>query len=555
MAAMTPELQSARRNRRRRVRHKVHTPAYASFTNEAKGYMLDLNEIVDISEDGVAIQCSSPLPMNQRLDLCLDLAETTGHIYTTGLVIWSSASGRCGLRFSDLPPASLFHLREWLFFNAMAGVASAQTDESSFAPRTVDAAPIRPNYTDTLAALSAVQREVDSLGPDLVAALQLVAARAQALVKATGAAIALAGAEPDVMVCRASAGPDAPPVGARLQVGSGFSGECVRTGRLLRCDDAETDGRVDRDSCRALGIRSILAAPVRVGEKVIGILEVFCPHPNAFGETESTVLQRLAETVLAAVNRAARIENTPPPASRPPFPASPGSVLFASGGTDTDKDGKEKEMGKANLEGRSSGGIRLPLSNLIVLICAAATIALVLGFFLAPWVQEKLKARGNLHEQTVLASSPPAVTPNPSSGPSVATATFPQLRELAERGNPAAENALGIRYYKGDERNGVKPDEKEAVRWFTRAATHGDLDAQSKLAYLYWGGRAVPKDSNQAYFWAVLARARGEKGSKDLARVLAAGMTRAQTTAIEQQAEMWLQQHQSESATKADVSR
>jgi len=34
------------------------------------------------------------------------------------------------------------------------------------------------------------------------------------------------------MLCRASSGPCAPPVGVTLQVGSGFSGECVRTGKL-----------------------------------------------------------------------------------------------------------------------------------------------------------------------------------------------------------------------------------------------------------------------------------------------------------------------------------
>ena len=67
-----------------------------------------------------------------------------------------------------------------------------------------------------------------------------------------------------------------------LQVGSGFSGECVRTGKLLRSNDTEADERVDRQSCRALGIRSIIAAPVILGEKVIGLLEVFSAQPNAF---------------------------------------------------------------------------------------------------------------------------------------------------------------------------------------------------------------------------------------------------------------------------------
>src|SRR5690348_7426447 len=125
MAAMTPALQPAPPNRRRRIRHKIQTPAYASFTAESRGSMLELHEIVDISEDGVAIQCNATLEPQRRIDLCLDLAEASGHIYTTGQVIWSNTTGRAGLRFSDLPPASLFRLREWLFLNAMAGAAHA----------------------------------------------------------------------------------------------------------------------------------------------------------------------------------------------------------------------------------------------------------------------------------------------------------------------------------------------------------------------------------------------------------------------------------------------
>jgi len=68
--------------------------------------------------------------------------------------------------------------------------------------------------------------------------------------QANGSAIAIA--DSVEMVCRASAG-DAPPVGAKLNIGSGFSGYCARTGFLQRCDDAETDPRVDREGCRSLG--------------------------------------------------------------------------------------------------------------------------------------------------------------------------------------------------------------------------------------------------------------------------------------------------------------
>jgi hypothetical protein len=57
----------------------------------------------------------------------------------------------------------------------------------------------------------------------------------------------------------------------------------------------------------------------------------------------------------------------------------------------------------------------------------------------------------------------------------------------------------------------------------------------------------LPKDPNKAYFWTVLARAGGQESSKDLAKVLASGMTRAQAATIEQQAEIWYRQHESHS--------
>ena len=67
---MVPGAQLDRRNRRRRVRHKVHAPAYASFSGDSKGIMLDLHEVLDISENGVAIQCHIPTGINRGSFRC-----------------------------------------------------------------------------------------------------------------------------------------------------------------------------------------------------------------------------------------------------------------------------------------------------------------------------------------------------------------------------------------------------------------------------------------------------------------------------------------------------
>jgi hypothetical protein len=515
--------------------------------------MLALNEVLDISEIGAAVQCSTPMEVDCQVELCLDLAEVSGQIQTTARVVWSDKSGRVGLGFLPLKSSALERMRQWLFLNAMAAAANAQASSRGghstvpSKPGIKESSAHRPSYTDALTAVSAVQREAESIGDDLEAVLSLIAVRSQSLLRASGSAIALAAKVPGAMICRASSGPGSPPVGVSFQVGVGFSGECVLTGKILRCDDAETDPRVDVQICRALGIRSRLAAPVRSGEQVLGIIEVFSAHPFAFSDDDGAVLQRLADTTLAAVKRGQPDDpSVSPPPPPVPFVAAPGSVLFAH-----DPDEKsESEVSSADRD--RVGGVRLPRAHLYLLTATAAAIALVLGFILAPWIQEKLQARDRGSEHTVLASSqPPADSSKPVTALPVDAANVDQLRELAGHGNASAENALGLLYAQGDDKQSIHEDEGEAARWFTKAAEDGSVPAQYKLGLLYWGGHGVPKDTNKAYFWTVLARAGGQEGSKDLAKVLANGMTRAQSAAIEQQAEIWYQQHESHSKPTA----
>src|SRR5207245_10766325 len=59
--AETPPQTPSPNERRRRVRHRVHIPAYSSVDSSDTGMILDLSEILDISEDGMLIQTSSPL--------------------------------------------------------------------------------------------------------------------------------------------------------------------------------------------------------------------------------------------------------------------------------------------------------------------------------------------------------------------------------------------------------------------------------------------------------------------------------------------------------------
>ena len=62
--------------------------------------VVDLSELLDLHEDGFAVQTSERLEMNRAVTLCLDLPETKSYIHGSGQVIWSDDTGRGGIRFS-----------------------------------------------------------------------------------------------------------------------------------------------------------------------------------------------------------------------------------------------------------------------------------------------------------------------------------------------------------------------------------------------------------------------------------------------------------------------
>jgi len=140
------------------------------------------------------------------------------------------------------------------------------------------------------------------LSPDEFAlneVLELVAQRAVSITGADGVAVALA--DNDAIVCRASAGEIAPPPGVKLDPNSGFSGACLRSGQTVRCDDSETDGRVNAEACRMLGTRSMIAVPLSAKQRVIGLIEAFSKEEYGFNDSDVRSLNLLGELILAAI--------------------------------------------------------------------------------------------------------------------------------------------------------------------------------------------------------------------------------------------------------------
>jgi GAF domain-containing protein len=141
---------------------------------------------------------------------------------------------------------------------------------------------------------------------DLEPAISVIAERAQALTGATGAAIALR--HGDEIICRARTGRTAPDLGVRLQTDSGISADCVRTGEVVLCHDAERNPLVDLASCRRLGARSILAAPLRHFRKTLGVFEVLSGAPHAFDHRDVATMQLLSSLMVAAISRLSNMQ-------------------------------------------------------------------------------------------------------------------------------------------------------------------------------------------------------------------------------------------------------
>ncbi|HEV2699700.1 MAG TPA: GAF domain-containing protein [Terriglobales bacterium] len=507
------------RDRRRVARHRAHTPAYANLSGSAQGAEVSLCEILNVTENGMCIQASSQLKTNRLLPLCLELSQTRARIHVVGHVVWSEASGKTGIRFPEMSEACMSQLREWLDANQQAGAASQaeNTNAENVAPRPR----LQPKpgsavaYSSLVSEWSEIEREVEGCGPDLDPALHIVVQRALTMTWASGTAIALINKlRPSEMICRARAGTDAPELGAILEAGSGFSGECVRSGTAIVCDDTEYDSRVDRRSCRALGIRSILASPVKRGDEIIGIIEVFSPEPAAFWENDVTILRRLAEVVAHAVRRAEH--------ARADVLSFPSGDYF-----DSETGGTLQSFDNPELLSPRNSFRRKTLLLLTGIACVTAVL-----WLLAPWIAKLSSSTSNF-------ASLPAAEAD-SSPDSLGTLSFKDIKKLALSGNVGAEYSLAMRYANGDR---VKEDDAQARQWFLQAAERGHIRAQAKVAASFWGGRGGPQDYRKAYFWALLAQAGGDETSPAIVMSCAAHLTPAQTSTEQRHAEQWLHAH------------
>jgi hypothetical protein len=438
--------------------------------------------------------------------------------------------------------------------------------------------------------LEGVRREILEIGEDFDAVLQLITERALSLTGASGAALAfLTDGE---MMCRARAGEPAPPLGSAVDIKQGLSGECVRSGLSVWCEDIDNDPRIDPQVGRALGIGSLTAVPIVSGFRVVGLLEVFSTHPRAFTETHTMVLEGLVEMIPGIYPDKTQPENTRPENTQPGTPNGPVAVSqpvtsesesMESASMEFDsipairdalKDrqleapeqlaqhGAEEIISEQASEGASTAPSRLLYRALLGL--AMAVVAVVVGYLLGPTIEKRwagspqTSQRRFAEEGEAISAQRAAEADRSSADQGLAdqrladqraqAKSLPDLRKLADQGDADAQWQMGVRYRNGE---GVPHDDAQAVQWFLRAAEQGNVTAQSALGSYYWAGRGVPEDLPKAYMWSEIALAGGDENSKSRLEGLASQMTRQQVSAARQQAEEWIHTHSQRAKSEA----
>jgi PAS domain S-box-containing protein len=153
-----------------------------------------------------------------------------------------------------------------------------------------------------LSAVVATQQEILAAISDLDKVMSLVVERTPDVTNGTGAVIELV--EGDELVYRAASGTARPHIGMRLPFEGSLSGLAVKEKSLVVCDNTDLDPRVDGPACRAIGIRSMIIAPLIEGDEAVGALKSFSPRADAFSDLDTYALQLLAGMASGALTQA-----------------------------------------------------------------------------------------------------------------------------------------------------------------------------------------------------------------------------------------------------------
>src|SRR5581483_10699396 len=136
---------------------------------------------------------------------------------------------------------------------------AAARDASPAVPAT-PVPPATPDYTRTLSEIVETQALIHTHQLDLASAVLLIAQRVQAMTNASAAAIGMVG---ENQLCyRAATGSASGETGLRVPADLAISAECLRTGNIVQCTDAEDEPGISMELCRRTGTKSFIAVPI-----------------------------------------------------------------------------------------------------------------------------------------------------------------------------------------------------------------------------------------------------------------------------------------------------
>lgn len=134
------------------------------------------------------------------------------------------------------------------------------------------------------------------------AVLEAVAERARAITGADAAAVELVDGSDLVTAC--AIGSTSAAAGGRAPRAGSLSGLAVGQGRVVRCDDAAGDDRVDAAACAREGVGSAVCAPLVHHRRTVGVLRVWATAAGRFGAADEETLTLLSGVAAAHLSNA-----------------------------------------------------------------------------------------------------------------------------------------------------------------------------------------------------------------------------------------------------------
>lgn len=154
-----------------------------------------------------------------------------------------------------------------------------------------------------LAKISLINRKITS-PMKLPYLLTVILDIAKELVNAEGASLLLADEETDDLIFNIVQGGRGEIKGDRLPKGMGIAGSVARTGKAIIANDAQKDTRFfkDIDSKYNFHTRNIIAVPMKVMDRLVGVLEAINSlERDVFDEWDEKLLNYLAELAAIAI--------------------------------------------------------------------------------------------------------------------------------------------------------------------------------------------------------------------------------------------------------------